>query len=109
MLLTVLDSAGVSQKVITRAQESALDHSGIIVATAVAQQVLAANTLRSGFIIQNRGSNPMYVNDLGVATVGAGSFAIAPGNFFPPDNYPLKTGAISILGTINDIFVVREW
>lgn len=113
MLINVLDSAGVAQKVIMHGQEAALDHSGVIAATAVAQTVLAANTLRSGYVIQNRGVAVMYVNDLGTAAaavgVNAGSFAIQPGAFFPPDGYPVTTGAISIVGTINDGFAVREW
>ncbi len=113
MLINVLDAAGVSQKLTVHGQEAAVDHSGIITATGTAQVALAANALRSGYFIQNRGVNPMYVNELGTAVVAvstnAGSVAIAPGSTFPPLGYPLSTGAISIIGTINDSFVVREW
>lgn len=113
MLINVLDAAGIAQKLIVHGQEAPLDHSGVIAATAVAQTALAANSLRSGYVIQNRGAAAMYVNDLGAATVAvganAGSFAIQPGAFFPPVGYPVTTGAISIIGTINDGFAVREW
>ncbi len=109
MLLNVLDSAGVAQKVIVASQEAIVDHSGSIASTGVAQTAIAANALRSGFFIQNKGANPMYVNELGAATNGAGSFTIAPGASFPPAGYPISTGALSILGTAADIFTAREW
>ncbi len=93
----------------TPSQEAVLDRSGSIASTGIAQTLLAANTLRSGWLMQNRGSNVMYVNDLGTAVVGAGSFQVSPGAFFPPQGFPLFTGAVSILGTATDIFTVREW
>jgi hypothetical protein len=109
MLLKIVDSLGVQQTVIFRTQEAVVDHSGTIATTAVAQVLLDANTFRSGWIMQNRGVNPMYVNELGTATVGAGSFAIAPGATFPPLGFPVGVGAISVLGTAADVFTVREW
>ena len=109
MLLTILDGLGAQQKIIAKGQEAVTDHSGAIAATGVAEVMLVANLLRSGFALQNCGASPMYVNDLGVATTGVGSFKVAPGAFFPPEGYPVSTGAISILGTINDVFTVREW
>lgn len=109
MLLTVLDGLGVSQKVIAVGQEAPVDKSGVIAATGVAQVAIDANAFRSGFVIQNTGANAMRVNELGAASVGAGSFSIAPGAFFPPAGYPVSTGAISIVGTAGDIFVAREW
>lgn len=109
MLLKVTDAAGVLQQVIVSAQEAPVSHSGAIIATGVQQTFIAANLLRSGYYVQNLGANVMYINDLGVAAVGAGSFAIAPNGVFPPQGYPVSTGAISILGTINDAFTAREW
>lgn len=113
MLINVLDASGVAQKLIAHGQEAPLDYSGIISATGVAQTALAANVLRSGYQIQNRGAAVMYVNDLAAATAAVagnnGSFAIQPGAFFPPAGYPISTGAVSIMGTINDGFTVREW
>lgn len=110
MLLTVLDGAGVTQKVIVAAQEAVTDKSGSIAATGTAQTAIAANTLRSGYRIQNRSAvNPMYVNELGAASSGQQSCAIAPGAFFPPEGYPVTTSAISIMGTAGDLFAAREW
>lgn len=110
MLLNVLDSAGVAQKIITKGQEAVVDKSGSITSTGVAQTAIAANTLRSGCIIQNRSvSNAMYVNDLGAASTGQQSFMVPAGGFWPPSDYPVATGAVSILGTVGDLFTAREW
>lgn len=109
MLMTVIDGNGTAQSIIVSAQEAVADKSGSIAATGVAQEPVAANLLRSGFRLQNVGSNPMYVNDLGVATVGSGSFIVGVGQFWPPEKYPVSVGAISILGTAGDAFTAREW
>lgn len=109
MLLKVNDALGVQQTITANGVEAPLDHSSTIAATGVAQTLLVANTLRSGWFMQNRGSNVMYVNDLGAATTGAGSFAVQPGATFPPVGYPLTGNAISVLGTLSDVYTVREW
>ena len=109
MLINLLDASGVSQKVAILSQEAVVDHSGTITATGVAQVLLSANALRSGWVMENRGSNVMHVNELGTATSGSGSFSIQPSSTFPPYGFPLTTGAVSIIGTIGDKFTVREW
>ena len=110
MLLVVLDGIGISQTLIVAGQEAVVDRSGSIAATAVAQQLLAPNSMRSGFILQNLSSvNPLYINDLGAATTTGGSFAVPPGAFFPPQGYPVSTGALSVLGTAGSIYSAREW
>lgn len=109
MIITILDAAGVQQSVIAKGQESVVDKSGTITATGVSQLLMAANANRSGFLVQNLGSNPMHINAFGVAADDQTSFTIAPGAFFPPENYPITTGAITILGTIGDKFAAKEW
>ena len=114
MLLVVTDANGAQQTVVVNAQETPADFSGSIAVTGTSQQLAAANANRSGWLIQNRGANPMYVNDLGVAassTVSAdnGSFEIAPGASFPPFGYPISTSIFNIVGTAADTFVYREW
>lgn len=109
MLLNVLDSAGVAQKVVVAGQEAVVDRSGSIALSDVAQTAIAANVYRSGFFIQNKGANPMYINELGTATAVGGSITIPAGASFPPAGYPVSTGAISILGTAGDIYTAREW
>ena len=111
MLLQVLDGNSALQQVIVHAQEAQTDKSGTIAVTAQSQLVLAANTTRSGWVIQNRGVNPMYINDLGAAaSTGPGSFVVQPGGFFPPyPGHPISTTAVEILGTAGDAYTVREW
>lgn len=115
MLLNVLDSAGIAQKLSVRSQEAIADKSGIIAATGVSQTAIDANALRSGWLIENVGSNPMYVNELGVdaasaVATGSGSIKIAPGEMISSvDKLALSIAKISILGTLNETYVAREW
>jgi hypothetical protein len=113
MQLKVLDGNAVLQTLLAKGLEAPVDHSGIIAATGVAQVALAANLTRSGWFFQNVGASPMRLNDVAAATAavvgGNGSFVVAPGATFPPDNFPISTAAISVMGTINDTFVIREW
>lgn len=109
MLLKVIDGGSVSQTILSRAQESVLDHSGLVAVTAVSQVVLPANAFRSGFFIQNLSQRPMFINELGNALAGPGSYQLAPGASFPPAGYPVSIGAVSVLGTATDGFTAREW
>jgi len=109
MQLQAVDALGVQQTVLVSGIEAPIDHSGAIAATGAAQTIIPANSGRSGFFVQNRGANPMYINDLGNATTGAGSILIAAGGYFPLPGYPVSAGALSILGTIGDVFTAREW
>ena len=109
MLLKITDQTGTTQTIVAKAQEAVVDASGTIVATGTAQTLLAASSTRSGWVMQNRGVNPMYVNELAAATTGAGSFIVQPGAIFPPTGYPVSTGAISVLGTAADAYTVRAW
>jgi hypothetical protein len=109
MLLNVLDATATAQKVIVKGQEAIVDHSSTITATGVSQQALAANAFRSGYFFQNLSARNMFINELGAATQIQGSILIPPGGSFPPDNYPVNTAAINIIGTISDGFTAREW
>ena len=109
MQLQAVDALGVQQIVLVSGVESPVDHSGAISSTGSPQTIIQANSLRSGFFIQNRGANPMYLNELGVASTGSGSLLIAPGGYFPVYGYPVSSGALSLVGTAGDIFTAREW
>lgn len=110
MLINVLDAQGVAQKMVVQGQEAIVDHSGSIAATGTSQTAIAANSLRSGCIIQNVGANPMFINELGVAAASTGgSFTLAPGATFPPAGMGLSAAAINITGTVGDKFTAREW
>lgn len=107
MLLNVVDSGGFTQKIVVAGQEAIVDKSGSIAVTGVAQNVSVANANRSGFFFQNIGANVMYLNDLGAATTS--TFVVPVNGTFPPHGYPVSTGAWSVLGTVGDKFVAREW
>jgi len=109
MLIQILDAVGSNQTVIVKAQEAVVDKSASIVATNTAQDLAAANVNRNGFVMQNLGANDMYVSDVGPADAGVTSFKVSPGAFWPPADYPVSTGAISVYGTANDVAVAREW
>ena len=109
MLLKILDALGIQQVATVRAQEAVTDRSGTITETGVAQVAVEANVLRSGWLLQNRGGSVIYLNERASATTGGSSFAIRPGEIFPPENFPLTTGAISVLGTAGDAYTLREW
>lgn len=109
MLLTVLDGLGASKTIIVAGQETLVDASDTIVATGVAQNMLLANTARSGWSMQNLGANDMWVNDAGTATAGAGSYKVPAGGSFPPAGHPVVTGAVQILGTIGQAYTAKEW
>ena len=110
MLLNVQDANATVQQVLVQAQEAPVDASSSITTTATSQLLLNPNATRSGWVMQNRGSNPMYVNELGdVASTGPGSFAVPPGGLFPPAGFPVGTSQVNVLGTAGDVFTVREW
>lgn len=110
MLLTVLDSAGATQKVIVKGQEAVVDYSGSIATTNTAQVGAAADNNRSGFFIQNLGIHNMWFNDLGPATEGSGSILLLPNAFINSETgYPVTTGVISVIGTISDLYTLRTW
>ena len=113
MLLNVIDANGNQQTIIAQSQGVPADLSGLISATGQSQILLNANAGRSNYFIQNLGTNPMFVNELGVAaseTVAPlnGSIMIPPGGSFPPFGYPITTTQINIIGTAGDAFVARE-
>lgn len=109
MLLNVIDGSGYPQRVIVAGQEVVENRSGSIAVDSISQEIAAANLNRSGFKVQNTGSNPMYINDLGTASGGSGDFVVGVGEYWPPVGYPVSTGAINIQGIAGDTFTAREW
>jgi hypothetical protein len=110
MLLKVIDASGATQTVITKGQESPVDHSGIIANTGQSQLLMDANNFRSGFLFQNVGANPMWLNDTGAdANTQFGNWLVAPGESVSSENFPVSTLKWTIRGTVNDGFTMREW
>lgn len=116
MLTTIVDGAGVQKTIITSAQETIADKSGVIAQTDVAQELMPANEARSGWFVQNVSTTNggMWINELGedaakTPEAGNASIFLAPGDFYPKPGQPICTAAISILGTAADGYVAREW
>lgn len=61
--------------------ENLVDKSGVIVAGGTSQQVLPANGGRKYVKFQNMDSVNMYINWGAVATTGAGSEVLVPGDY----------------------------
>jgi len=109
MLIDVLDANGNQQRAVIQGQESLRDSSGTINTSGSSQIAIQPNPGRSGYLLQNCGQSPMYLSDVGNAAIGAGSFVINPGEFFPPLGYGVTTNAISIMGQGGDAYTAREW
>jgi len=109
MLLVVTDGQGNAQTIVVKGQEVVVDYSGTIAISGVSQLLLAASSARSGWIMQNNGSSPMTINEIGNdATIK--SFAVAPfGGVFPPENFPLTVNQLNIAGIAGDNFILRAW
>ena len=108
MLLIVQDGQGNAQTVIARGQESVSENSGVIAQTGQSQLLLAANNLRSGWIMQNNGLYPMTVNEIGNSAL-TNSFIVPAGYMFPPANFPVTTNQLNIAGTAGDAYTLRTW
>lgn len=110
MLLKVLDALGVSQTVIAKGQESPVDHSGVITTTGQSQLAMDANAFRSGFLFQNVGSSPLWVNDSGnPADITFGNYKVDAGQIISSENFPVTTSAWNVRGTATDGYTLREW
>jgi hypothetical protein len=93
----------------TREQLTPVNRSSTITAGGTAKVLAAANTSRKGFEIQNQSAGPLYVNELGTATLDQNSLKIEAGAFWEwPGKIP--TSALSIIGaTTGQAFYAREW
>lgn len=107
MLMSIIDAESNQQVIVVGSVETTTDSSGSISESSEWQVALDANTDRSGFLIQNKGSNDMQVNDTAQATGSA--FLLQPGDFWPPAGYPVNTSAVYIYGTAEDTYLAREW
>ena len=76
------------------------NRSGTITAANTAQVLMAANTIRKGFRIQNQSTGDLWVNDMGAAaTVGQPSLQIKPGAYLASEMWGCSPTAVSIIGS----------
>lgn len=84
---------------------------GLVVTTAgSAQQMMAANTLRRGYVIQNQSSGACYVNAIATATQDYHSLQISAGVYYETPPTHVGTGAVSVIcDTSSASIYVREF
>jgi hypothetical protein len=90
---------------------SLADRSGTITAANTAQNAIAANASRRGFSVQNlHATDPLYFNQSGTATTGAGSTKLAAGAYFESPVGAAGVAAVSVLSaTAGLAFTAKEW
>lgn len=94
-----------------------VDRSGSITTGGTAQQLMAANSTRMGWKVQNTSTaGPLYFNGSGTASAAGASFMLAaatsttPGGYYESPPGGQTVGAVSIFGaTTGQTFAVREW
>lgn len=73
------------------------DRSGTIATGGTAQNAMAANTSRKGFILFNNSVGSLWVNFTGTATAGGGSVEVKASGYWSIDSL-CPRGAMSIIG-----------
>ena len=112
-VIQIPDINGQPNQVCFQSPATPVDGSGT--ANGQSQMILAAvptGTVRSGWIVQNNSTQnySMFVNDLGSpADTSPTSVVLLPGQFWPPPGYPVTQGAVYIMGTSGDNYMVRSW
>lgn len=85
------------------------DKSGTVTQGGTAQTLMAANSSRRGFSVQNNSTGNLTISSVGTASTTAG-FIIAPGQMYEAPAGGVPRTAISILGaTTGQRFDAREW
>lgn len=85
------------------------DRSGTITTGGTAQTLMAANSSRRGFFIQNNSNGTLTISSVGTASTTAG-LVLLPGQLYEAPTSGVPLTAISILGaTTGQRFDAREW
>lgn len=86
------------------------NRSGTITTGGTAQVLMAANTSRKGFFIQNISTGDLWISDLGTAAASQPSVHLPASSYYEPPLNGVPTAAISIFGaTTGQAFSAREW
>jgi hypothetical protein len=88
------------------------DRSGVITLGGAAQQLMAANSARVGWSLQNKSVVDMWFNDLGSAADPAASSSVylPAGAYYESEIGGGSISSISLYGTAtNAPFAAREW
>lgn len=92
-------------------QVTKTDKSGTITTGGTAQSLMAANSSRRGWEVQNVSTGDLWFNGIGgTAVQNQPSFRLAPGDSYTSTFGATETSAISIIGaTTGQAFTAREW
>ena len=85
--------------------------SGAIAAAGADQLLVAHNTNRRGFSVQNNSAGDLWINELGSPALAAQpSIKIAPGSLYETPDTAYIPYAVRIFGaTLAQAFTAREW
>jgi hypothetical protein len=101
---------GTPQPSDTVIRSTSADRGGTIAAGGTPQQMMAANTARRGFLIQNQSTGDLYINGLSTAAANQTSLRIPAGALYETSPHHSGTGAVSIFGaTTGQAFYAREF
>lgn len=86
------------------------NRSGSITSGGVAQQLMAANARRTGFLVQNVSDTDMWVSWIGTASAGQPSLKLVAGALYETKDTACPQTAISIFcATTGKEFTATEW
>jgi hypothetical protein len=88
---------------------STIDRSGTITTGGAAQVLMAANSQRRGFWIQNVSGGDLWINGTGTAAASQPSLRLPAGQLYESPAFGVMTTALSIFGTTTgQAFSARE-
>lgn len=86
------------------------NRSSTVTSGGAAQVLMAANTARKGFLLQNLSTGDLWISSLGTAAASQPSLLIPAGAYYEAPASGVPTQAISIFGaTTGQAFSAREW
>jgi hypothetical protein len=101
---------GSTNLVDTVTKSVATDRGAVVTTAATAQQLMASNTARRGFAIQNQSAGACYISGTATATQDFHSLRIDAGAFYETPPTHTGTGAVSIICAVASASVyAREW
>lgn len=87
-----------------------INQSGTVTAGLTAQVLMAANSARSGYWVQNVSAGDLWISDIGTAAAAQPSMKLAAGALYESSITGCPCTAISIYGaTTAQAFSAREW
>lgn len=87
-----------------------VDRGAVIATAGTAQQLMAANSARRGYSVQNQSAGACYISGLATATADYHSLRIDAGSYYETPAGHTGTGAISIVcATAAASVFAREW